>query len=111
MKFLVEKVDIKDLKKDDEIMVSSQSGLRYYRVLKDMRPSSRTRKNWKTGADVPWYPSLKCSANIEIETYYLNTYGGKPKEKKIKHYMFTPDDHNTNVYLNLNRVDVLKVIK
>lgn len=103
----MELIDVKDLEIGDEIVISSGSSFRYLRVMRQPRIGKRV--HWHTKA--PMYTAVKCSTRIDV-TQHSRTWGnGTVHTWDEKKYIFTPEDHNAEVSVNLNYRDILLIKK
>ena len=82
------KVEVKDLKIGDEVILPAGRGFRFLKVLKEPEPRS-------VGST---YKSVRCSANIEIHSNNY-TYTWKEWHK-------TFEGHNTRISVDMNYKDV-----
>lgn len=117
------KVTIEELEAGDEIIISSNSKMRYLKLLKT--PTLSTKTGWTRGEDAEgyftWdksallYKSTLCSTCVEEKTYKYKGYGvGSPDRiKTYKEYIFETDSskHNKKMSVNLNQKDILLVKK
>jgi len=103
----MEIIDVKDLEIGDEIVISSGSSFRYLRVMRQPRIGKRV--HWHT--KLPLYTAVKCSTRIDV-TKQSRTWGNNQvhtwDEKK---YIFTPEDHNAEMSVNLNCRAILLIKK
>lgn len=77
-------ITIEELKVGDEILVPSNSHLRYYRVLREPKKNSKTNK----------WSGVQCSTYAE-ENRVVHNAGTKYKRVRIYTiYHCTPEDHN-----------------
>lgn len=90
-------IELKDLQVGDEILVASASKLRYYRILR--LPKERIDK--KTGKSLGSYKAVRVSANME-EISHSRNYGTRVHNWIEKRYHCTPENHNIELYANLN---------
>ena len=103
----MELIDVKDLEIGDEIVISSGSSFRYLRVMRQPRIGKKV--HWHT--KLPLYTALKCSARIDV-TQRSRTWGsGTVHTWDEKKYIFTPEDHNAEVSVNLNCRAILLIKK
>lgn len=91
-------IEIKDLIIGDEIIVSSNSQLKYLRVLR-LPSISKVINRW---GNSPLYKSVKCSARQEEVNYNYTGKSGNTRSWKRKQYICTPEEHNIEIYQNLN---------
>lgn len=90
-------VKIKDLKKGDEIIISCHSNLKYLRLLRD--PVIGKKIDWRTKD--PMYKSVKCSSR-KVDKQYSSIWRGKTQVYTCSEYECTPEDHNVELYQELN---------
>lgn len=90
-------VEIKDLRVGDEIIVPSNSQLKYLKVLRI--PQLGTKLHWKT--KLPLYKGIKCSGRNRIESTTYN-YNAKPYVITKKIWECSHEGHNVELYENLN---------
>ena len=90
-------VTVDQLKPGDEIIVPSNSYLRYFRVLKPVRP----RLDRKTKQPIGTFKAVRVSTNIE-EVTMTQTYGGRTRNWINKIYKCTPEGHNKEILIDLN---------
>lgn len=92
-------VEIKDLQIDDEIIISSNSKLKYLKILK--LPEYHPNLNWR---GQPYYKSVRCSIrqDSKIRQHWNNT------DYVSKNYVFETDitKHNRKISLDLNDRDI-----
>jgi hypothetical protein len=100
-------VKVEDLEIGDEIVIPVFSGFRYLRVLK--QPRIGKRNDWITNALL--YTSIKCSTKIDVVEHSKTWGNGQVHRWKKKTYIFTPEDHNTVMSVDLNYKDILLVRK
>ena len=100
-------VKVEDLEIGDEIVIPVFSGFRYLRVLK--QPKTGKRKHYTTQAFL--YTAVKCSTRMDIVEHSRTWGNGQVHKWKQKTYMFTPEDHNTVMSVDLNYKDILLVRK
>lgn len=93
------KIEVADLKKGDEIIVSSGGTLKYLKLLRDPRLGKKIGY-W---SQKPLYVGTLCSARRE-EIVYTNTYTKRIWKKK--RFICTDKDHNIQIYQNLNERDI-----
>ena len=104
----MELVDVKDLEIGDEIVISSGSSFRYLRVMRQPRIGKKV--HWHT--KLPLYTALKCSTRIDV-IKHSRTWGtpNKVHTWEEKKYIFTPEDHNAEISVNLNCRNILLIKK
>lgn len=92
-------IELKDLRKGDEIIVSSNSRLKYLKILRN--PVLGKRVGWQGGL---LYKSLMCSSRRDEVTYTFHYSNPKytPKTIKRKEFQCTAEGHNIERYENLN---------
>lgn len=92
-------IQIDDLKIGDEILIGSQGdgNLRWLKILK--LPTIGKKLHYRTKQ--PLYKATLCSGNVTIKEH-VNTYNGRIHKYTTKVWKFTGEDHNTNIYVNLN---------
>ena len=88
-------IEVKDLKKGDEIIISSYSELRYLRVLRDPQPRNDGVKHPN---GTPYYRAIRCSLYRER----LNSVSGW----SYYSYKHNPENHNYERYFDLNKYKV-----
>lgn len=104
------KVDIKDLKAGDEILVGTSNNIRYYKLLRNPAISKTKTKPWWPVGYVH-YKAIKVTTNINT-IQRTRAWGNNQVHTWFeKEYVFGPDNHNTELYVNLNGKGFLKVIK
>ena len=103
----MELIDVKDLEIGDEIVVSSGSSFRYFRVLR--KPRTGKRLHWITKA--PMYVAVKCSTRVDVTKQSRTWRNGDVHTWEEKKYVFTPEDHNTEMSVNLNCRAILLIKK
>jgi hypothetical protein len=81
-------IKIEELKIGDEIIVPSNGGFRYFRVLRKPMINKKTNR----------YAAVRCSTNIEIE--HLTRHWGKILDYTKEKYICTPEGHNTEKSVN-----------
>ena len=95
-------VQVKELLKGDEIIISAFSKLKYMKILKT--PTiSKTKKCWKTG--LPLFTSIRCSIRQNnIQSPYHENYF-------YKEYVFEQDitKHNHKISIDLEGRDIFLV--
>ena len=102
----MELVNVEDLDAGDEILISCQSCFKYLRVLR--KPAASSKKHWRTGGTV--YKSVKCSLRKdEITQAYV--HNNQTRYYTSTDWVFSPDDHNYEHYVNLNERQILLVRK
>lgn len=91
-------IQLKDLRVGDEIIVPSQSLLRYWKILRPIQESKK-RKHWDPNKVL--YKSVKCSTNRETITHKETRWG---KDYTWNQYVYhcTPDNHNHEMLVDLN---------
>ena len=95
-------VKLKDLNVGDNIIVSSNAQLKFLTVLK--KPTIGKPKSWRPN-DINW-TNVKCSTKVvNIVTMYGNY------AKHTKTYVPTFEDHDVNIYANLNYKHILLIEK
>lgn len=100
------KIEVKDLVVGDEIIIPSQSHLKYVKVLAapvlDLSKSSHI-----AGKDL--YKTIKCSISSIQTTLPVTRW--RPKPGVQNDYQFEEDisKHNAKIYLNLNCMDIFLV--
>ena len=99
-------VKVEDLNVGDNIIVSSNTKLKFMTVLK--KPVIGTPRRWRPN-DVNW-KSVKCSTKVKITvlTYGSGTY---TRTRNLKEYVPTFEDHDVNMYANLNYKNILLIEK
>jgi hypothetical protein len=92
-------IEIQDLEKGDEILISCQSFFKYLKVL--VKPSiSKTKVHWHTGK--PLYGNVRCSTRQDVVvTYAYTDPNGVVHNRNSKEWMVTPEDHNMNISIDL----------
>jgi len=90
-------VEVKDLRIGDEIIVPSNSNLRYLKLLRQPILKKGAKVNWKT--QCPVYKPVMCSTRRDVKTY---TYPGSNKAYTYNEWICTPEEHNVQRYENLN---------
>lgn len=90
-------VKIEELEVGDEIVIACQAYFKYLRVL--VKPSIGKHVHWSTKR--PMYRSVKCSTRRDI----VDVGNGYTRTQ----WIFTPEDHNTNQYIDLECRQVLLV--
>jgi hypothetical protein len=85
-------IDIKDLKEGDEIIVGTNGNLKYLRVLR--APQIGKKLHWSTNQ--PLYKAVKCSTRREDTQHQYGT-----RTYTVTEYMCTPENHNINIYQQL----------
>lgn len=90
-------IEIKDLRVGDEIIVPSQSRLKYLKILRT--PQLGTKLHYKTKS--PLYKAIKCSGNKETQQN-THIWNGKPYITKTVVWKCTPEEHNVETFENLN---------
>lgn len=90
-------INIKDLRQGDEILVGRNGNLKYLKVLRP--PQIGKKVHWRTNQ--PLYKSVKCSVRKEEVQYQ---YGNRTYTKT--EYVCTPEDHNTEIYQQLEGKDI-----
>ena len=103
----MELVDVKDLEIGDEIVISSGSSFRYLRVMRQPRIGKKV--HWHT--KLPLYTALKCSARIDVKRHSGTSSSGNIHSWDEKKYIFTPEDHNAEISVNLNCRSILLIKK
>ena len=117
----MKKIEIKDLREGDEIIVASGSKLRYLKVLKN--PTLSDKKIWKKGVDADgyfyWnasankYKNLLCSTTVDEVTYKFKGYRANQTEyfKTFKESVYEEDStkHNKRISIDLNYKDILLI--
>ena len=84
-------ITIDQLEVGDEILVPTQSSLRFLKVLR------KPRKNKKTGL----FGSVLCSVRVEEREQIYNYYNGVTRRWKTKVYVPQWTDHNKKIYQDL----------
>lgn len=97
-------VKVEDLNVGDNIIVSSNTKLKFMTVLK--KPVIGKPKSWRPN-DVNW-KSVKCSIKVKITVL---TYGSGTYTRNLKEYVPTFEDHDVNMYVNLNYKNILLIEK
>jgi len=95
-------VQVEELLEGDEIIISSNSNLKYMKVLKTPTVS-KTKKDWKTG--LPLFTSIRCSIRQNnIQSPYRENYF-------YKEYVFEQDitKHNHKISIDLEGRDIFLV--
>lgn len=89
-------IELKDLRVGDEILVSSNSRLKYLKVLRPVK-----ERGIHAGYQKMMYKSVYCSARKEeiVNTYTYSN--GKTTTWKRNVFVCSPD-HNVELYQNLN---------
>jgi len=100
------KIEVKDLMLGDEIIVPSQSKLKYLKVI---APPKEYPANPQSSAQKPYYKRIKCSIKTVQTTTPVTRW--RPKPGIRNDYQFEQDvsQHNATIYLNLNNVDMFLV--
>lgn len=93
-------IELKDIQVGDEIIISS--GSRRLKYLKVLRPIKE--KGFNTPYNRMIYKGVYCSAKREeIVTYTSTLANGVKRDWKRKVYQCAPpDEHNIEIYQNLN---------
>ena len=87
-------IKIEELEIGDEIIVPSNGHLRYYKVLRKPKMTSKTTK-YSKGALINKWSGVRCSTNM-ITTEGKRTWRKPPHDVyNIYTYICTPDNHNT----------------
>ena len=99
-------VKVEDLNVGDNIIISSNTKLKFMTVLK--KPTIGKPSRWRPN-DVNW-KSVKCSIKVKITvlTYGSGTY---TRTRNLKEYVPTFEDHDVNMYANLNYKNILLIEK
>lgn len=87
-------IKVEDLQIGDEILIPSNANFKYLRVLK--APVLNKGKNYWGRV---WYKSIRCSGRREL---VKNKNGFEYLE-----WIFTPNDHNVKINVNLNFTQIL----
>lgn len=95
-------VKIQDIQAGDEIIIATNCGFKFLKVL--ITPRTGKKLHWHT--KVPLYKSVKCSTRMEEKTYNWGAGAYKKKE-----YVPTFEDHNVNVYQALEHKDIMLIDK
>lgn len=90
-------VKVEELEIGDEIVIACQAYFKYLRVL--VKPKIGPNVHWHSKK--PLYKSVKCSSRRDTTTL-SNGY-------ERKEWIFTPEDHNTVQYVDLEFRQVLLV--
>lgn len=95
-------VKIEELQEGDEIIISSNSNLKYMKVLKTPTVS-KTKKDWKTG--LPLFTSIRCSIRQN------NIQSPRHENYFYKEYVFEQDitKHNHKISIDLEGRDIFLV--
>ena len=93
-------VKIQDIQAGDEIIIATNCGFKFLKVL--ITPRLGKRLHWHT--KVPLYKSVKCSTRMEEKT---TMYGIRAYIKK--EYVPTFEDHNVNIYQGLEYKDIMLI--
>jgi hypothetical protein len=102
----MQEIEIKDLEIGDEILISCQSHFKYLRIVK--KPAIGDRVHWITKQ--PLYKAVKCSTRREDEVItYAHNNNTRSYTKTT--YLFTPDDHNHTLYVNLTDRQIILIKK
>lgn len=103
----MELIDVKDLEIGDEIVTSSGSSFRYLRVMRQPRIGKKVHWNTK----LPLYTAVKCSARIDVIKRSRTWGNNQVHTWEEKKYIFTPEDHNAEISVDLNCRNVLLIKK
>lgn len=92
-------IEIQDLEKGDEIIISCQSFFKYLKVL--VKPSmSKTKVHWRTAQ--PLYGNVRCSTRQDVmHTYAYTDPNGVVHNRISKEWVVTSEDHNMNISIDL----------
>ena len=101
-------IKVDEVKVGDELIIASGGNLRTLRVVKEPEMSGRYYKNR------PYYKSVRCTANIEIEKIPAKKWDWKNKVyvdffRKVKNWNHTFDEHNERISINMNYKDILLI--
>lgn len=91
-------IEVKDLKVGDEILIPCNSSFKYLRVL---RPPVLSKKTHRRNPSKFLYKNIKCSTR-RTETPMSHTWNAKTYNYIVKKYEITPEEHNIELYENLN---------
>ena len=95
------KINIEDLRVGDEIIIPSQSNLKYVKILSELKETSSTRY----GSTKFIFKAVRCS----IKTDKLVIPATKYHTQRIRNkYQFETNssEHNARISLNLNYTDI-----
>lgn len=94
-------VELKDLKKGDEVLVPVNSSLRWIKLLKT--PVLRTNGNNR-------YKAVQCTFRQDIVTRTYKDYKGNIRNYQIKSDVCTPYGHNVKKSYDLNWKTLWKIV-
>ena len=103
----MELIDVKDLEIGDEIVISSGSSFKYLRVMRQPRIGKKV--HWTT--KLPLYTAVKCSTRIDVKQHSRTWGNNQVRTWEEKKYIFTPEDHNAEISVDLNCRNVLLIKK
>lgn len=95
-------VKVEDLNVGDNIIVSSNTKLKFMTVLK--KPAIGKPRRWAPNI-VNW-KSVKCSTKVKITVL---TFGYGTHTRNLREYVPTFEDHDVNIYANLNYKNILLI--
>lgn len=92
-------IEVKDLQIGDEIIISSNSNLKYLKILK--LPKLNKNLDWRGNE---YYGTARCSIGGTEQTYQLKRYGGQMVNFRATKYEFETDcsKHTLKRNFNLN---------
>lgn len=92
-------IEIQDLEKGDEILISCQSFFKYLKVL--VKPSiSKTKVHWHTGK--PLYGAVRCSTRRDTITHTYTTYDGTQGNYDRHEWIVSAEGHNKTISQDLS---------
>lgn len=100
-------VQVKDLNVGDEIAISTNSMFKYLRVLRQPRIGKKV--HWHTKA--PMYSAVRCSTRVDVKQHSRTWQNGTVHTWDVKTFTFTPEDHNTELNVDLNNRGILLIKK
>ncbi len=94
-------IKAQDLQVGDEFLTPSNGSLRWFKLVRPLK-LKKSSKRVVTG-----YSAARCSTKCTIVT--INGWNGKPFNKTTYHC--TGDEHNVEVYVNVNYKDMWLVAR
>ncbi len=92
-------IKIEDLGIGDEIIMGTNSQLKYLKIL-ELPRLSKKRVGWRTKK--PLYVNILCSTKYIDTSYTYTGWRGKQQTYKSKRYICEPNNHNEQKRINLN---------
>lgn len=102
-------VELKDLRKGDEVLIASGSQLIRIKLLRD--PQFRKEPPRYHQAGKQYYKSIKCSFKKDIVTYQWNSQYSGLRTHNTTQYNVHSVQHNAEKYFDLNHKSIWLIRK